>query len=428
MIEELHAIVAQQPMGVVRWDRKRNLLGFYYSKEWRESSSSFPLSMSMPLASSEHRHEVVAAFLWGLLPDNRAVLDQWGKKFQVSSGNVFRLLWHVGEECAGAVQFVRPDRRELFIGKRGQESDHIRYLNPCEMEERMSLLLDDQSATRISGDTGQFSLAGAQPKTALHFAPSTNRWGVPDGSIPTTHILKPATGHWKGYAENEHFCLKLAEQIGLPVAQSRVEVFDKIHVIIVERFDRYRVADVVQRIHQEDACQALGVHPNIKYQNEGGPSAKDILTLIRENSSDSQIDEGKFIDALILNWLISGTDAHAKNYSFLIAEGGQVRLAPLYDISSSLPYPQSVDPRKARLAMRIGKKYKVNEIGAYDWEKSAAEWGCDRDGITARIQQIAGQVPEAARCVAEDLQSAGIDHEIVMDLAGRVEERSVRYL
>ena len=48
--------------------------------------------------------------LWGLLPDNERVLDRWAKKFQVSARNVFALISHVGEDCAGAVQFVTPDR------------------------------------------------------------------------------------------------------------------------------------------------------------------------------------------------------------------------------------------------------------------------------------------------------------------------------
>jgi hypothetical protein len=42
-----------------------------------------------------------------------------------------------------------------------------------------------------------------------------------------------------------------------------------------------------------------------------------------------------FADALIWNWLIAGTDAHAKNYSVLLA-GNDIRLAPLYDMSSAL--------------------------------------------------------------------------------------------
>ena len=60
----------------------------------------------MPLALNEHPHETIEAYLWGLLPDNQTVLDQWGKQFQVSARNVFRLIEHVGEDCAGAIQFI----------------------------------------------------------------------------------------------------------------------------------------------------------------------------------------------------------------------------------------------------------------------------------------------------------------------------------
>ena len=65
----------------------------------------------------------------------------------------------------------------------------------------------------------------------------------------------------------------------------------------------------------------------------------------------------RFADALIWNWLIAGTDAHAKNYSLLLA-GAQVRLAPLYDVASALPYPD-LHVRRLRFAMKIGGDYRV---------------------------------------------------------------------
>jgi hypothetical protein len=48
----------------------------------------------------------------------------------------------------------------------------------------------------------------------------------------------------------------------------------------------------------------------------------------------------RFAGALAFNWLIASTDAHAKNYGLLLA-GRQIRLAPLYDIASILPYDSS---------------------------------------------------------------------------------------
>lgn len=64
----------------------------------------------------------------------------------------------------------------------------------------------------------------------------------------------------------------------------------------------------------------------------------------------------RFADASIWNWLIAGTDAHAKNYSPLLA-GNQVRLVPLYDVASALPY--GAHENKLRLAMKVGDDDRV---------------------------------------------------------------------
>lgn len=106
---------------------------------------------------------------------------------------------------------------------------------------------------------------------------------------------------------------------------------------MVERYDRIRQRDRWVRIHQEDLCQALGIHPARKYENEGGPNAAKIVELLRSQSSAPEEDISSFVDSLIFNWLIAGTDAHAKNFSLLLGSQGAVRLAPFYDLASVLP-------------------------------------------------------------------------------------------
>src|SRR5580704_11877071 len=69
-------------------------------EKWRNAANAYPLSLSMPLTLGEHGNSKTEPFLWGLLPDNEKVLDQWGKKFQVSSRNAFGLIAGVGEEVA----------------------------------------------------------------------------------------------------------------------------------------------------------------------------------------------------------------------------------------------------------------------------------------------------------------------------------------
>src|SRR5262249_2084174 len=158
------------------------------------------------------------------------------------------------------------------------------------------------------------------------------RWGVPSGRTPTTHILKPPMPELNGHVENEHFCLALARELGLPAAASDVRRFDKEIAIVVERYDRVQIRGRLTRVHQEDICQRLGVRPARKYESEGGPGIRGIAELLRTHSSARDDDLATFLDAIAFNWLIAGSDAHAKNYSILLAGGGQVRLAPLYDL------------------------------------------------------------------------------------------------
>ena len=108
--------------------------------------------------------------------------------------------------------------------------------------------------------------------------------------------------------------------------------------IVVERYDRVRMEGSIRRLHQEDTCQALGLPPTGKYENENGPGVAPIVELLRTYSSRPTDDVWTFVQALALNWLIGGTDAHAKNYSVLIGAGGRARLAPLYDIASTPTY------------------------------------------------------------------------------------------
>ena len=422
MIEELHALSSGRRQGIIQWDRKRDRYGFRYDEAWRNGGSeAFPLSLSMPFAATAHSHDTIEAFLWGLLPDNEGVLKRWGERFQVSARNAFRLLMHVGEECAGAVQLVQAEKAAEWLA--APLSGKVKWLGESEVAERLQLLLKDHSATRIQTDQGHFSLAGAQPKTALHYDPKGERWGVPSGSIPTTHIFKPSTGDFDGYAENEHFCMALARRLGLSAASSVIQRFGEVPVIVVERYDRVRSGARVQRIHQEDMCQALAVMPHLKYQNQGGPSAAQIMQLIREYSSAREVDTRRFLDALILNWLIAGTDAHAKNYSFLIAPGGQVRLAPLYDLASSLPYPQQVYPRHATMAMKIGNHYKVLQIGPREWKKAAADLRCQPDGLRARIVELATAIPDAAGEIQRDMKAQGITHGVIQRLVEAMRRR-----
>ena len=416
MSETLLVLADGQRMGQV--EAKGRRLNFVYDSEWMASPRAYPLSLSMPLVVPEHGHRVVEAFLWGLLPDNDTTLSRWGRKFQVSPRNPFKLISHVGEDCAGAVQFVRPDRSAGLLSR--SKAPRVRWLTENEVAERMQWLVEDASATRAAGDEGQFSLAGAQPKTAFIHDPDTKRWGVPRGRTPTTHILKPATGEFEGFTQNEHFCLRLAASLGLPATQSWIEDFGGLPVIVIERYDRVVKRGRAHRLHQEDVCQAMGIRPQSKYQNQGGPSPKDVAELLWDQAVQARADVLHFADALVFNWLIAGTDAHAKNYSILLSGNSAARLAPLYDMASSIPYAKQIDPRKAKLAMKIGNHYRIREVTRRDWDRCARELRLRPDHLNERIESMMARLPEVALAVASDMDNEGLTHPVVASLTDRL--------
>jgi len=410
---ELIVLLSDREVGHVSQDQ-RGRLKFIYNDEWREARGAYPLSLSMPIAASEHPHDVIEAFIWGLLPENELVLERWAKKFQVSARSAFALISHVGEDCAGAVQFVRPDRLDAVLNA---GPGNIDWLDESDITARLKTLREDHSAWRRPGDTGQFSLAGAQPKTAL--LQQDGKWGVPSGRIPTTHILKPPTGALDGHAENEHFCLALARALGLPTASSMVAHFGDEVAFVVERYDRRIIDRRIVRIHQEDMCQAFGVPPTKKYENEGGPSVSRVVHFLQENSGAPREDVQTFIDAIAYNWLVGGTDAHAKNYSILIGAGGRVRLAPLYDLASILPYDE-FDLLKVKLAMKLGGKYRFRDISARSWDKLSEELRLNENEVVRRVCEMAGKLPNEAHAIQKTLEQSGVQHPVLHRLTDRL--------
>jgi serine/threonine-protein kinase HipA len=179
----------------------------------------------------------------------------------------------------------------------------------------------------------------------------------------------------------------------------------------------------ILRVHQEDLCQAMGLMPTEKHQNEGGPSPAQIAVLLQAHSSRPADDVTNFVDALAYNWLVAGTNAHAKNYSLLHGGGGRVRLAPLYDLASTLPY-DDLDPHRVTMAMKIGSKYRIRDVTGQHWRKLAEELQLDPDETIDRVAAMAHQLPDAAREIGIRLRDGGLDNATVQRLAEELPERA----
>ena len=269
----------------------------------------------------------------------------------------------------------------------------------------------------LAGRDGvRLSLAGAQDKLPVVF--DGRRIGLPKGGHPSSHILKPAIASVEDSVVNEGYCLALAHAMGMPAARAQfLPVHDR-HVLLVDRYDRRALGDDrPERIHQEDFCQALGVVPEMKYQNEGGPGLEACFELLRKATRPSAPQVLRLFDAVVFNALIGNHDAHAKNFSLLYA-GPTPTLAPLYDLLSTAVY-ERLTPK---MAMKLGSKYKFSEVQARHWTQFAQASGLSAAQARKRVLRMAQDLPDVARQLRASPCFAG--QAIVERIITLIEQRS----
>ena len=359
---------------------------FDYAQSWLDRPGTTALSQSLPLRKERFTRNECRGFFGGILPEEgkREII---ARNLGISARNDYAMLEQIGGECAGAVTFIPagtalPERNYAY-----------RTLSPDELA---AILKELPKRPLLAGEEGvRLSLAGAQDKVAVRL--ERGDICLPLGGAPSTHILKPAVERFEGVVSNEALCMKLAAATGLLAAPVEVRTVDGVTYLLVERYDRIhrRTAaetPVLERLHQEDFCQAQGIVSEMKYQKEGGPSLKQCFGLLRQVSSAPVVDLARLLDAVIYNYLVGNNDAHGKNFSLLYHGIGtdnlEVRLAPLYDIVSTLHYPEL----NRDMAMKIGGEYSSEKVSPKDFEQLAEEAGLAKPLVRRRVPELAETV------------------------------------
>lgn len=240
--------------------------------------------------------------------------------------------------------------------------------------------------------------------------------------LATRYPTKPAIARYARHHINEALCQRAADEAGLLAAQSEVLEVGDVEVLISTRYDRFHDGTVWRRVHQEDMCQALSIHPSLKYQFDGGPGVGAIADLLdRLPIEDREVNAERFFKALSYNVLIGATDAHAKNYS-LILIGSRAQVSPLYDAVSAAPYDQ-----RERLvsSMKIGDHWRMLDVTDSDWRKVGRRLGISGDQAVAWVAELREQLPAAferagaSLPVAVQSEAEGMAERIIDHVAGR---------
>lgn len=341
------------------------------------------VSCSLPLRD---RPADVVPFLRGVLPEGNA-LSAVAARVGASVNDTWGLLEHFGRDIAGALVIAgeAPDETRFGLERYDDESlgDEVAALELHPLGVR---------------DDSELSLAGLQNKLLL--VRDGDAWARPLRGRPSTHILKAEDRRYPGMAQAEADCLKLAQELGLtPVTTVFLET-GGIASLITERYDR-AVADdgVVDRIHQEDLCQATGVdgaadRGRRRYQRRGGrgPGYREAAGLLDRYADDPVAELTRLVEALAFTVAIGNADAHAKNWAFLHDTPTTIRLAPLYDTVPTVLWPRLTQES----ALSIHGRFDLRRITIADISDEAASWPLERRRAeataTAALERLLGSV------------------------------------
>jgi serine/threonine-protein kinase HipA len=396
-MNDLSVFLCNRFVGKLWTDEKQRFV-FQYDRKYLESPDAMALSYSLPLTEAAYENDASRPFFSNLLPEGevRSIIS---KIKQISEKNDFKLLEAIGGECAGAVSILPP-------GKSRHDSRDYTPLSDEEMEELL-----EKNIVRpilVVRDELRLSLAGAQNKIPIYI--NDNRFFLTSGDSPSTHILKPQAVHFKDTVQNELFCQMIAEETGLTVPKSCLWEGKKHVAFVTERYDRIRDDQgKVTRLHQEDFCQALGYMPEQKYEAEGGPGLAECFRLVKDHSSQPLPDSQSLYRWIVFNYLIGNADAHAKNLSFIIEGSGKIKLAPFYDLISTLIYPEI----SKKMAMKIGKESRFEWVYDRHWQRMADQADIKFSYLKGILLDYSNKLPGIANELADDfIRSNGAESSI----------------
>ena len=363
-VEALQLTLHEQKVGILtHYTGGRNILGFdpEYRALREQDRPTMTLTQRMnsdyldrALVSSQR----VPAVLSNLLPEG-ALRELLSGTLGIHPANEFPLLAWVGNNLPGAIIAAPVPSGEIPAWALSAR-DHVEAVQ-----------ID------AKGVGQKFSLAGIQMKfsTARH----DGRYNISAEVGTDDWIVKtPSTLH-RNVPENEYSAMKLAEAAGVHIPEvalisldtldnlPSIQLPDEAHAYAIRRFDR----GARGRIHTEDFAQVFEFFAHDKY---GKANYEQVATALYRYGAGGLGDIQQMARRLLANILLANGDAHLKNWTLIYSDAVNPKLAPAYDIVSTLPYL----PGETDIALNLGKQKKCYSISLkafQTWsERIGAPW------------------------------------------------------
>ena len=390
------------PVGLISGEDYRTAQ-FSYMDEYLDDLNAVPVSISLPLQPESFSAGQTRQFFEGLLPEGftRRSVAQW---LHLDENDYLSILHQLGRECLGAIRVLKEG-----------ETQAASY----EMITRQQVKALAEEGAQKSAEIvtkSHLSLTGASGKVGLYYDMAGNQWYLPQGTAPSTHIVKQSHVRLEGIVTNEQLSMMTAAKCGIEVPESFIIDLgsgeDNEVLYATRRYDRTfeGAADTISgllaplRLHQEDFSQALGISSANKYEKEHTGYMRRMFELLRQFSSNPIVDQGKLWDIIVFCYLLGNTDAHVKNFSLLYGRDlRSIRLAPAYDLVSTTVYESST----REMSFYIGNDLLIDEITETSFREAATEIHIGERFASRRYNYICNHFREALRETAAELQEAG---------------------
>ena len=372
-VRTLDADVYKQGVLAARLKRRAGEVEFDYDSEYLAANlPAVATTLPPTLTPLVVRGGGVPPYFAGLLPEGRR-LTALRRAVKTSADDELSLLLAVGGDPVGDVQVVP-------VGVRPEVDQPLITVERDFSEVLFSDMLAD------AGIIDPTALAGVQDKA------SARMMSVPVGLGSGRFILKVDPPEYPHVVENEAYFIGVASRGGIPTVTARV-VHDRTGRpgLLVARFDRVAGDDgKAVSLPVEDGTQVLGLYPADKYR----VTTEELLGGLARRCAARPVAVRDIFRQVAYAWLTGNGDVHAKNLSILQAEpGGEWRLAPAYDLPSTLPY------RDHTMALSIG--------GRRDGlsRKSLLAFGREMGLPERAAERTLRDVLEATEGVIDDIES-----------------------
>ncbi|MCH8475936.1 MAG: HipA domain-containing protein [Opitutales bacterium] len=308
----------EQPVlcGEITLDAERRHGAFCYNPTYLSRANAFALDpLNLPLSSVPHT-AALRSGLFGVFTD--AAADAWGKKVYSAlhhdeSASPLQFLLACSGTGVGSLLFTTSDTPTQPVWAQNTLSDLPQLI------QGKNALLQSKPLPIAAKNAfaNSFGLGGARPKAqvtdkGLTYIAKFNR---PDDAFNQVRV--------------EHACMRMQAELGIKVANTRVETIHGEDVLLVQRFDRN---EQQRPTHHFISAHALFNMDSVSPAHLTGKYSYGFLAefLLAQNAPE---DAHELYRRMVFNVLIGNTDDHSRNHALLYDFSDKKwQLSPAYDV------------------------------------------------------------------------------------------------